>query len=412
MLSWSWFERPFHFLFKTQLRGQEVVSRLSCLCTPAMDQLMTLRPSEYSGEVGTCVCGRAVIQRGPFTLEQRRDDQAAQQKGSTGGKGKSKGKKDKGKKGKDKQQEEQLKMEVHLLGGQGLDEVLFLDGWADAATQMGQTFKDKHVYRICGARKIDETPKYSTSTLPYFLRIVPPIGVNTKIEEYTASPWAELPMHHPFTKIGSLGNNQATLRRCLLGVVSHQPGNVARETRYGPGRVCNAVIKQDDHLIRCGFWRAHGEALAQFPVGEAIALYQVLIYYQNGSWEVAATESTEITPCPADLLASLTQTTDVGADGISLTQAVSIDYDTAHTRPATLSGLASVIRPSQVRTLHGIFEVHSAAVMGVASALSNGDFQMRACARCKASVAEDPGLEPGLASYVARCVSTYDFIRT
>ena len=184
-MSWSWFERPFHFLFKTQLRGQEVVSRLSCLCTAAMDQLMTLRPSEYS--------------------------------------------------------------------------VWFL-------------------------------------------------------------------------------------------------------------------------------------AFAQFPVGEAIALYQVLIYYQNGSWEVAATESTQITPCPADLLASLTQTTDVGADGISLTQAVSIDYDTAHTRPATLSGLASVIRPSQVRTLPGIFEVHSTAVMGVASALSNGDFQMRACAKCKTSVAEDPGL--------------------
>ena len=162
-------------------------------------------------------------------------------------------------------------------------------------------------------------------------------------------------MHHPFTKTKSLEGTQSTMRHCLTGVVSHQPGHVARETRYGPGSVCNAVIKHDEHLIRCAFWRVHGEKLAEYGVGAAVALYRVLVYFANGSWEVTATESTLIAACPTDLVPELTANTDHTARGISLTQTVSIDYDTVHTRPATLSGLASALRPSQPRSLSGVF---------------------------------------------------------
>ena len=357
-----------------------------------MDQLMTLAPSEYTGEPGTCVCGRVVLRRGPFKLDERREEEQTQnsQQGKAS-KGKEKGKKGKGetKAGKEKQPQEQLKMEVHLLGGQTRDEILFIDGWADGATQMGQTLVDKRVYRICGARKIDNTPKYSTSSLPYFLRVIPPIGMNTKVEEYTASPWAELALHHPFTKIQSLERTHSTMRHCLIGIITHQPGAVARDTRYGPGRVCNAVIKHDEHDIRCGFWRDHGEKLAQYGLGAAVALYQVLVYFANGSWEVGATESTVIADCPADLAVELNAKTDHTAAGISLTQPFSTDYDTVRTRPATLSGLASVLRPSQPRSLSGVFEIHSVAVVGVVAVLSNDNFQMQACQQCKATVAED-----------------------
>ena len=92
-----------------------------------------------------------------------------------GGKGK-KGKQQNGTKATQSQ-----KAEIHFLGGQGIDEVLFMEGWADGATQMYKAVVRGQVYRIAGAKKIDSVPRYSTSKLSYFLRFVPPIGVNTKI---------------------------------------------------------------------------------------------------------------------------------------------------------------------------------------------------------------------------------------
>ena len=157
-----------------------------------MAELMALTPSEYAGDAGTCVVGRAVILRGPFKLEKRAngDDATATPKA---GKGK------KGGKGKNKvPQEMSQKAEVHFLGGKTLGEVLYMDGWADGATQLIASVKEGSVYRIYGARKIDSAPTYSTSRLDYHLRVIAPIGLKTRIELYEASPWSDLLLHHPF----------------------------------------------------------------------------------------------------------------------------------------------------------------------------------------------------------------------
>ena len=47
------------------------------------EDMMTLSPSEYTGETGTCVCGRVVLSRGPFKIETRAraDSSASGQKG-------------------------------------------------------------------------------------------------------------------------------------------------------------------------------------------------------------------------------------------------------------------------------------------------------------------------------------------
>ena len=341
---------------------------------------MTLAPSEYTGESGTCVCGRVVGVRGPFQPERR--DQESQADSSKG--------KGKGKKGKNQGQtgQDRLKTEIHILGGHAIDEVLFIEGWADGARQLAEALPRGGVYRIADAKKVEATPRFSTSRLSYYLRFVPPIGVNTKIAIYTENPWADLPLHHPFVDFESLKRVEGSLRVCLVGVVSTQPGSIARDTKFGQSRVCNAVLKQRSHLIRCGFWRDHGDALATHPVGAALALHQVTVYFKNGGWEVAATEATVIEECPAEAKASLLAETDLTVAGVSLTQAARVDYNTAKTIPATLSGLNSVLQPQQARDLNGVFEVHGVAVLGVSSVLRDNTFSMRACKKCKAQVSE------------------------
>ena len=240
-------------------------------------------------------------------------------------------------------------------------------------------------------RKIKSAPTYSTSRLDYFLRMIVPIGINTKIELYDASPWRELPLHHPFSTIANLAKVSHAGRYCLLGVVTHQPGLISRDTKFGAGLVCNATLKQGDHDIRCGFWRDQGQALSQYAVGEPVALMQVTVYQGTHGWEVAATEATRVVPCPESLREGLLNTTEVGAAGTSLTQVARIDYDAVKPIPATLSGLTSVIQPRVVRDLTGVYEVHSVAVMGVSAVLENGGFSMMSCAMCKTQVDASTG---------------------
>jgi hypothetical protein len=346
-----------------------------------MEQLMTLAPSEYTGEAGTCVCGRVVLSRGPFKPETHtHNSQAGTQSGKAKGK--------KGKKG-DGAPRDTTKTEIHILGGTTVDEVLFIDGWADGANQLAQAMERGRVYRIVDAKKIDDSPRYSTSRLPYFLRFVPPIGVNTKIVEYTESPWAELPLHHPFAELKSLKNVGDSLRISVIGVVSTQPGLVQRDTKFGYADVCNAVLKQGNHSIRCGFWRGHGQHLAENPVGSTLALHQVNVYFKNNGWEVTATEATQIEDCPQELREALLGSTPLDGSGTALTTAITIDYNIVKTTPATLSGLASVVQPHNARDLRGVFEVHGAAVLGISPVLSDNRFSMRACKKCKAQVRDE-----------------------
>ena len=58
------------------------------------------------------------------------------------------------------------------------------------------------VFRISGGRVVNQTPRYSTSCLSYFVRVVPPVGLKMLIQECTTSPWTDVPMHHPVVDVG------------------------------------------------------------------------------------------------------------------------------------------------------------------------------------------------------------------
>ena len=347
--------------------------------------MLLLSPTEYSGDPTTCVCGRVVIRRGPFDINRREDGRASGKKGNPGHCGKGKG---------GKRAEGPLrKMEFHLQGGATGATVLYVDAWGAAAEEVARTMSEGVVYRISGGKVINQSPQYSTSRLSYFLRVVAPVGVNTVIQEVTVSPWNALPLHHPFVDLASLGKVQGSLQLCMLGIITLQPGVVERDTPYGRSGVCNAVIKRGSHDIRCAFWRENGENLARFGVGREVALLQVTVKkVSDGSWEVGASDATQVIPCPADLVESLrreTDTSDTAAPATSLTRRQTVDYDTAPAQTSTVSGLFSVIVPQVMRELPGIFDLHNVAVMGVSSVTFDGAWQIRSCSECKKKVSDD-----------------------
>ena len=71
-----------------------------------------------------------------------------------------------------------LKAETRILGGNSIDEVLYDDAWYDGDRQLADAVEVGRVYRFVGMKKMDSSPKYSTSKLPYYIRFAPPIGVN------------------------------------------------------------------------------------------------------------------------------------------------------------------------------------------------------------------------------------------
>ena len=105
-----------------------------------------------------------------------------------------------------------------------MGEVLYMEAWGDAAAQVSSLLERGKVYRVQGARIMPQMPRFSTSRLDYYLRAVQPIGMKTKFKEVAVTPWNELPLHHPFTKLSSLEKVETTLQVCLLGIVTHQLG--------------------------------------------------------------------------------------------------------------------------------------------------------------------------------------------
>ena len=333
---------------------------------------LVLSPAEFSGEPNTFVCGRVVLMRGPFLLTDANPGNSQ-------------------KKGSGKKKDNVQKLEVHLLGGPTVGDVLFLDAWSDAALQLKKKLELQGVYRIGGAKVVNQTPRNSTSRLTYFIRAQAPIGVKTLVEKCTEGPWTDLPMRHPFTPFESLSKVADVLPVCIIGVITFQPGTMARTTMHGNAVVCNAVIKQKDHEIRCAFWRKHAEALAQFPEKQAVALMHVNVKSKGDAWELAATEATQISECPAELAEDLIASTtlDGTVASTSLSKRFNIDYSTCEAKPCTVSAIAAVLQPGCNRSLSGVYEMHAVAIMGVAGVQDDDSWQMLSCAECKKKVSDE-----------------------
>ena len=148
---------------------------------------LVLPPSEFSGEAGTAVGGRVVL---------RRDTTVRQRDTSSGGKGKKKGH------GR-ATNEETPKCEVHLLGGQGMPEILYVEAWAEAAAELRRLAVIGRLLQIQNPKLVPQRPRYSISRLPYFLRVVGPVGVRTLVEQMVDARevWNSIPQRHPYTNL-------------------------------------------------------------------------------------------------------------------------------------------------------------------------------------------------------------------
>ena len=204
----------------------------------ALARHVTLPPSEYQGDPNTCVAGRVVILRGPITLRPR-EGEAGSQPAASQPAGSCKGKKKGSKKAQGNgKQEDRVKSEIHVLGGDTADEVLFGDGWANNARELVSHLGLGKCYRIAGAKYIAKPPEYSTSRLAYFIRFEGTFGTQILIEEVTVSPWVDVPLFHPFADISALTRVGSRLQTCIAGVIQYQPGLVERDTKFGPSQVC------------------------------------------------------------------------------------------------------------------------------------------------------------------------------
>ena len=321
-----------------------------------------------------------MIKRGPFDLKERGESIEPMFAPKSGKASRSKGSTGKNKLGPT------MKLECHFLGGSTLDEILYAEAWGDAATRVdGQCVLGK-LYKLIDCKYVAKTPQYSTSRLTYFVRLDP----TTSIEECTTKPWTDIPAQHPITPIARLDGVNTSMQVCLAGIITQQPGVVSRETKFGQRDVCNAVVRQGTHDIRCSFWGENAIQLAKHFVRTPVMLQQVrVIRKDDESWEAGATEATMILTCPEPLKAELERTTVLSDTMVSLTRAVAfVDYDDVVSTVASLSGLQTIIVPNEAREIPGVYDVHNVAIMGVSSILAEDKLIMKCCANCKRRIEE------------------------
>ena len=160
-----------------------------------------------------------------------------------------------------------------------MPEILYVEAWAEAAADLRRLAVIGRLLKIQNPKVVPQRPKYSTSRLPYFLRVVSPVGIRTLIEQMVDAQavWTSIPQHHPYTNLVDLERVDTDLLVCVCVVVQHQPGAVSRLTQYGTAEVCNATVRQGSVTIRCSFWRKLAAALATHPVGSTLALHQVMV---------------------------------------------------------------------------------------------------------------------------------------
>ena len=328
---------------------------------------MLLPPKDYEGDPGTAVVGRRVLSRGPLNIKARSGD----------GKGAQKGKHNKG-------IEDTFKSEHHFLGGDGPGQILYVEAWGRTATDLCALLTVGRVYSIAGGAVVNSAPEFSTSTLHYYMKALPPLGLKTRINLCESAAWQQLPQQHPFVEVSKCPKVLPRAQVCLLGIISDQPGLVPRATKYGPSAVCNAWLRQGTHSISCEFWREAGGELAQFGAGTAVALMQVALRKDGTSFRVTATRATQVLRCPGSLKAGLEAATDLATQAVRLTEDPTVDYDTTTAKLVTVSALASIAVPNAPRTLRGVYEAHVVAVSGVAAVSSDDKWVMTSCSKCKA----------------------------
>ena len=243
---------------------------------------LLLKPSEYGGLKGTAVAGRVVIM-----LEQEVKSKAASAAAATPSKGKGK-------------KSSKASSQMHIAGADSVNEVVYVEAWGEQATQLGLRCKVGGLIALTGATVISTAQMYSTSRLPYHLRVKGIVGTQVLVQKLESLPWSGVPAHHPLVPLQSLARVKDRQQICVAAQVDDNPGAIERDTVQGRVLVCNAIVQQNGVRVRCAFWREHAEKLATCQA--CILLYQVLVETKKeGSWEIGSWRGTQILECPKSL---------------------------------------------------------------------------------------------------------------
>ena len=326
-----------------------------------------LKPSEYRGEGGTAVAGRVVIRR-VLTIQPKA--------GPGGGT-------PKGRKGKGKDRGPVTKVELHISGSSSIGDILYVEAWGDAAEAIQVYVRGKCV-SIQNAEVVHSEPKFSTSKLPYYLKIKGPVGIRTKIREVGDEPWTDVPPLHPLQPLAALTRVAVQQQVCVACIVAEHRDPMTRETKFGPEMVCNSMVQQGSTSIRCAFWREAASSLAAHDAGVCLLMHQVVVKHVNGGWELAATDATTIEVCPEDLAETLKSDAGSGGAMQCITRSRLRDWSRCAAHPSTLSALVAAIVPGQPRKVESVFFIHNLQVMGLSPVRQDSDaWFMESCKACK-----------------------------
>ena len=171
-------------------------------------------PSEYTGE--GWLTGRVVLLRVvDLALVGSRDGGSQTQAGRGKGKGK----------GKAPREGERLKCEVHLLGGKTRGEVVFCEAWGEAAGRLHTLAKscetEGKLLSLSNVKIVRQYNQYSTSRLPYYVRLVAPKGQAEMVEP--EGRWVGIPAHHPFLDIEKMTKVESNQQHCVVGARCQTP---------------------------------------------------------------------------------------------------------------------------------------------------------------------------------------------
>ncbi|CAJ1390115.1 unnamed protein product [Effrenium voratum] len=352
---------------------------------------LLLKPSEYTGQKGTAVAGRVVM-----LTEQEIKCKASAANAAAPKQGK-------GGKGKKTPDSATLKLEIHLAGAESVNEVLYVEAWGEQAGHLKQKLAQGDLISIAGATHIPAGQNYSTSRLPYHLRVKGTVGVNVIVQKLDALPWPNVPVLHPLVPLRSLDRVKERQQICVAVQIEENPGTVERDTAAGRVPVCNAVVQQEGTRVRCAFWREQVGMLAARGPGECVLLYQVLVEKKKeGSWELGSWRATQILDCPPDKAAEIRGALRNAEDCRMLTEVPIRDWAQCEAVPSTLSALVAAIVPGHLRQMNTVFKVWGLQVMGVSSV---DEWVLKSCSKFKKAA-------PCQAGLLAACAGLPDFVST
>jgi hypothetical protein len=297
-------------------------------------------------------------------------------------------KENKGKgKGKGKTKGDTTKVEIHLSGGDTVAEVLYAEAWGEAALSLERAWTEGKCIFIQNADVVQSGPTYSTSRLPYYLRIKAPVGVRTLIREVTWEPWTQIPAGHPTLPLEALTRIEHQQQVCVKVIVVGHQEPVTRQTANGAIEVCNTMVQHGETQIRCAFWRSAAALLGAHKNGVALLMNQVVVKRKDGGWELTATDSTTLHVCNEEDTESLEYEMRRGGTPTCITRMARRDYSMCAAYPSSLSALVAAIVPGQMRKLANVYFIHNLQIMGISAVRQDSDaWFIHSCETCKRQI--------------------------